>query len=355
MPGARSALSELDAAPTAAELRRAAGPATVVYLDTTGAGGLALILRPGGAPAEFLELEDLSVAAATELADALEWSVQAADTAVCEDVCEALWRLAMEPLLPRLADVAELVLIPSGALAGLPWHATKLPGRSAGHVLDRLPISYMPNVRSLPVARAAWPSMPSSLRALAVESPEPTSAPPLRTAEEIAAVQACHGTNFRIIWLPGREATRPRLRAAVSQFEVLHFAGHAQTDPDPLAGGLMLANDEFLTVRDLLAGGTGAARFAVLSACETARVEDTMSDEMVSFPTALMQCGFGGVVGSLWAASDKPTNMLMKAFYQEWRGKSAPPRQALRAAQQATRDRRYASPLAWANFVYVGP
>jgi CHAT domain-containing protein len=47
--------------------------------------------------------------------------------------------------------------------------------------------------------------------------------------------------------------------------------------------------------------------------------------------------------------------MLMKAFYQEWRGKSAAPRQALRAAQQWTRDHRYASPLAWANFVYVGP
>jgi CHAT domain-containing protein len=80
-----------------------------------------------------------------------------------------------------------------------------------------------------------------------------------------------------------------------------------------------------------------------------------MSDEMVSFPTALMQCGFGGVVGSLWAASDRPTTMLMKAFYQEWRGKSTSPRQALRAAQQWTRDRRYSSPLAWANFVYVGP
>jgi CHAT domain-containing protein len=93
----------------------------------------------------------------------------------------------------------------------------------------------------------------------------------------------------------------------------------------------------------------------VLSACETARVEDLVSDEMVSFPTALMQCGFGGVVGSLWAASDRPTAVLMKAFYQQWRGKSTAPRQALRAAQQWTRDRRYSSPLAWANFVYVGP
>lgn len=352
---ARNALSEMDGPPTVAELRRAVGPATVVYLAATGEGGLALILRPRGAPVQFVELEYLTVAAAMDLVSGLEFAIAAADVDVCAEVCEQLWLLAMERLLPRLQDVAEVVLIPGGALAGLPWHAAKLPGRSAGHVLDQIAVSYMPNVRSLPVARAAWRSMPPSLRALAIEAPEPVSAPPLRTADEIAAVHAYHGAEFRVIWLPGAEATRPRLREALSQFDVLHFAGHARADPDPLAGGVLLAHDEFLTIRELLASGIGAARFAVLSACETARVEDLMSDEMVSFPTALMQCGFGGVVGSLWAASDRPTTMLMKAFYQEWRGKSTSPRQALRAAQQWTRDRRYSSPLAWANFVYVGP
>ena len=171
-------------------------------------------------------------------------------------------------------------------------------------------------------------------RALAIEAPEPTSAPVLLTADEIAAVQACHSAEFRVIWLPGAEATRPQLRRALSQFEVLHFAGHAHADPDPLAGGLLLAPDECLTIRELLASGIGAARFAVLLACDTARDEDLMSDEMVSFPTALMQCGFGGVIGSLWAASDRPTTMLMKAFYREWRDNATSPRQALRAAQQ---------------------
>lgn len=356
MPSAaRNALSEMDGPPTMPELRRAAAPATVVYLSATGEGGLALILRPDGAPVEPVELESLTMAAAMELVSGLEFAIDAADVNVCADVCEQLWLLAMERLLPRLQDVAEVVLIPGGALAGLPWHAAKLPGRSTGHVLDQIAVSYMPNARALPVARAAWQSMPSSLRALAIEAPEPTSAPVLPTADEIAAVQACHSAEFRVIWLPGAEATRPQLRRALSQFEVLHFAGHARADPDPLAGGLLLAQDECLTIRELLASGIGAARFAVLSACDTARVEDLMSDEMVSFPTALMQCGFGGVIGSLWAASDRPTTMLMKAFYREWRGNATSPRQALRAAQQWTRDRRYASPLAWANFVYVGP
>jgi CHAT domain-containing protein len=198
--------------------------------------------------------------------------------------------------------------------------------------------------------------MPNTLRALAIEAPEPTSGLPLSTAREIAAVCAHQSADFTVTRLPGTEATAPRLREALARYEIFHFAGHAEADPDdPLAGALLLAHDERLTIRELLASGIGAARFAVLSACETARVEDLMSDEMVSFPTALMQCGFAGVVGSLWVASHRHTIRLMEAFYREWRGKPATPRQALRAAQQWMRDQRHAPPLAWANFVYVGP
>jgi CHAT domain-containing protein len=208
----------------------------------------------------------------------------------------------------------------------------------------------------MPAARAAWRNAPSPLRALAIEAPEPTSGPVLSTADEIAAVCAKQGADFAVTRLPGPQATSSRLREALGQYDVLHFAGHAYADlDDPLAGALLLANDERLTIRDLLAGGIGAARFAVLSACETARVGDLWTDEMVSFPTALVQCGFGGVVGSLWVAGDLPTTMLMEAFYREWPSPASTPRQALRAAQQRMRDGVYASPLNWANFVYVGP
>jgi CHAT domain-containing protein len=341
---------------TIAELREAAGSATAVYLDATGQGGLALILRPGGAPVEAVELESLTMEGAMECTAALQYAVDERDSAICEQVCEELWLTAMERLLPELRDATEVVLIPGGALVGLPWHAARLPGRSGGYVLDELAISYMPNIRSLSVARAAGEGMPRQVRALAIEAPEPTSGQPLKTADEIAAILAHRSDDFQVTRLPGTEATIGRLRGALAQYQLLHFAGHAFADPDdPLASALVLAHDERLTVRELLASGIGAGRFAVLSACETARVEDLMTDEIVSFPTALVQCGFSGVVGSLWAAGDRPTSMLMGAFYKHWRGNRATPRQALRAAQQYTRDHRYATPLAWANFVYVGP
>ena len=89
--------------------------------------------------------------------------------------------------------------------------------------------------------------------------------------------------------------------------------------------------------------------------CETARAEDPLSDEIVNFPTALLQCGLSGVVGSLWTSHDRASAMMMEAFYREWQGRQAPPAEALRTAQKWTREHRFASPLFWANFVYVGP
>jgi len=69
----------------------------------------------------------------------------------------------------------------------------------------------------------------------------------------------------------------------------------------------------------------------------------------------LLQCGFSGVVGTTWTSYDKPATMVMDVFYREWLVHHSPPAQALRAAQEWTRDHGFASPLAWANFVYVGP
>jgi CHAT domain-containing protein len=353
---ARNTLAVMDGPPTIAELREAAGSATVVYLAATGQGGLALILRPGGAPVEAVELGELTMAAAMDIVGALQYAVAEKNDALGAEVCEELWLVAMERLLPRLRGATEVVFIPGGGLAGLPWHAARLPGESGGYVLDELAISYMPNIRSLPVARAAWEGRPRQLRALAIEAPERTSGVPLSTAKEIAAVQAHQSADFRVTRLPGAEATIGRLRDALGRYEVLHYAGHAFADPDdPLAGALVLADDEHLTVRELLARGIGAGRLAVLSACQTARVEDLTSDEMVSFPTAMVQCGFGGVVGTLWEVPDTAASRVMEAFYGHWRGSGVTPREALRAAQRYTRDSRYATPLAWASFVYVGP
>ena len=356
-PAVRAALSDLDRPPTLDELRQAAGPTPVVCLAATPNGGIALILRAEGVRAvEAVDLPQLTTGAAAGMVATLKRAEEAGDTSECEQVCEALWTLAMHCILPKLGDTAHAVIIPGGRLSALPWHAAANPDKPGRHALDQLAMSYMPNIRSLPRARMAWGNAGRPLRALALGQPMPTDTPLLATDAEIEAVCSYDSGEFRVTRLPGTEATVAALMEAISGFQVLHFAGHAMAVPDdPLSSAMFMARDQCLTVRDLLARGAGTTLFAVLSACETARAEDPLSDEIVSFPTALLQCGLGGVLGSLWKAYDRPSSRFMRIFYREWQGHHLPPHEALRVSQQWTRDHRLTSPLTWANFIYVGP
>lgn len=353
----RASLSDLDQPPAPAALRAAAGSTPVIYLAATTAGGIALILRAGADPAiQAVELPRLTRESAAELVAGLERAVATRDTGGCEQVCEALWTRAMRYLLPMLGGVRHAIMIPGGRLSALPWHAAQEPGQPRRHVLDQVALSYMPNVRALPGARAGWDQLRRPMTTLAIGQPMPSAMVPLSTDEEIATVRSYDGDALRVARLSGTEATPDVLRGGLARFQVLHFAGHAVAVPDdPLESALILAHDQRLTVRDLLTVGTAAGRFAVLSACDTASSQDPLSDEMVNFPTALLQCGFSGVVGTTWTSYDKPAAMVMDVFYREWLAHRKPPAQALRAAQQWTRDHGFASPLAWANFVYVGP
>ena len=105
--------------------------------------------------------------------------------------------------------------------------------------------------------------------------------------------------------------------------------------------GLYMANDEPLTVRDLMAHRNTDARLAVLSACETGIIGRELPDEVIAFPTALLQAGFGGVAASLWSVPDESTAMLVARFYHFWREEGLAPVHALRAAQRWLRGQRW--------------
>src|SRR5438067_1353353 len=86
-----------------------------------------------------------------------------------------------------------------------------------------------------------------------------------------------------------------RLRSA-SRF---HFAGHGAVNwLEPLKSGLIMANEELVTVADLLSMRHFNARLASLSACETGIIRTDVLDEVVALPSAFLQSGFAGVVAS---------------------------------------------------------
>jgi CHAT domain-containing protein len=196
-------------------------------------------------------------------------------------------------------------------------------------------LSYAPSARAL--GRAIRLAETAGTRSLmAIQDPRPAPGPPLPfAAVEVAAARALWP---EAVILPGAQATRAAVLAALPDSDVIHFACHGRADiTDPQAGGLGLASGDLLTPGDL-AGLSLRARLVVLSACETGVPGMDVPDEVVGLPTALLQAGVAGTVASLWEVTDAGAALTMVEFYRQWRLGAHPPAAALREAQRWLRD-----------------
>ena len=165
-----------------------------------------------------------------------------------------------------------VVLIPSGLLGLLPMHAAARPDPTAAtgrrYALDDVLVSYAPNARALKASYALAAQVACS-SVLTVGAADHAGEEPLRYGDrEAEVVRAAFATGR---YIPAAEAAKQEVLDALAHFDVLHFACHGRTDLfDPLAGALLLADHDALTVRDILGLRLPGTRLAILSACESA-------------------------------------------------------------------------------------
>jgi tetratricopeptide (TPR) repeat protein len=377
------------------EPRAAAAAAPLTYLVPTDVGGLAIVVRPDASissvPLPSLTRDHLSEVLHTYLgAYENRRESPAAWRAALDQTTRWLWNAAMGSLLQLDSLGPRLTLVPLGALGLLPLHAAWTPDPTTPtgrrYALDELLITFAPNARALLAADEIAGAV-SADGLLAVQDPQPVSAPALEhAASEIAAAANLFPTE-QTLELSGRFATRDAVLTALPEYRVLHFACHGRIQPSaPLGSALLLADDEKLTLRDILEARL-RARLAVLSACDTAFPDAQAPDEAIGFPSALVEAGVAGVIGSLWSVSNVSTAVLLTRFYELWGGEEKlDPPEALRRAQLWLRDapnrekrdrfpefaelqgadvparakrlweeaHGHASPYHWAGFVYVG-
>jgi CHAT domain-containing protein len=334
----------------------AARNGTLAYIAATEFGGIALIVAVNDTPVNVVWLPGLrreTLAAKVETFRRAyidrRRDLQAWRTSL-DDVTGWLWTALMGPLIDALPDRGQATLIPTGLLGLLPLHAAWAPAPSEPtgrrYALERIQCSYAPNARSLAAARALTAVYPGD-DLLAVDEPRPVTADQLPGAqEEIDAALSCFDRS-RHTRLAHEAATLAAVQAALPRHDVIHLACHGKADvTEPLASALLMAGDEPLTLRQLL-NDRIASRLVVLSACETAIPGTNLPDEVVNLPTALLQAGAAGVIGSLWSVPDGPsTMMLMGRFYELWRGEELEISDALTRAQAWVRDSTNAEKLA---------
>ena len=159
-----------------------------------------------------------------------------------------------------------------------------------------------------------------------------------------AALSCVDAESAGVADLFARRVTRPspasveNVLAALDECEVWHFACHGEHDPDQPLASCLLLEDGPLSLRALFARPTGRTRLAVLAACETAIPDGTLVDEVVNFPSALLQCGVGGAVCSQTLVDDAAAMLLVLALLRGRPPRCRAPARARRSAGVAARS-----------------
>jgi CHAT domain-containing protein/tetratricopeptide (TPR) repeat protein len=323
-------------------------PTAIAYYTLTAKRGVALLLtRERVLP---VELPNLSERQGWELALAWLRALQGDGGQPWEDalpaMLEPIAERAVRPVVAALEQKVErLILVPHRALHLFPLHACRLIG--GGYLADAFEeLAYAPSVSLLHLCARRERAVRSQL--LLLENP--TGDLPFAELEGAALRRLYPGCTP----LKGLDVNRERLlqdALEIGGCHVWHYAGHAVYElADPLASALVVGSlddrEQWLTLRDVFTRmHLPRNMLAVLSGCESGRLQLDRVDEYLGLPSGFLYAGASCVVSSLWKVYDLSTALLMRRFHQEWRGTlpSSPPggrsiAASLGAAQRWLRD-----------------
>ena len=224
-----------------------------------------------------------------------------------------------------------------------------------GFLVERYSFSYIPSATVLKFLKEKSRALESIL---AVGNPDidyrSDLSPLPGTEREVLAITERFSRRKVLL----REAaTETAVKAAASEFDIIHVASHGFLDSaNPMASGLVLARDDVndgeLSAEELygmqLKGG-----LVTLSACETGLSQIENGDELIGLLRGFFFAGARSVVASLWKVDDDATARLMASFYRHLDGTNKG--EALRRAKlELLGSRDFGDPFYWAAFNLFG-
>ncbi len=220
------------------------------------------------------------------------------------DAClSELYEMLIRPLEGAISD-KDLIVVPSGALNYVPFHA----------LYDG--VRYEAEKREIVTAPGAgvWEVLASR------DLPEPSSALVIGYADENIPnvedeVAAVAGLFANASVFTATDATFGNYVSRAPGFPVIHLACHGRFRPEnPLFSSLHLS-DGFITVRDICAQNINAA-LVTLSACETGLNRVYPGSEILGLARGFLAAGAARIVLSLWTVDDESTARLMGGMYR---------------------------------------
>ncbi|MES1242906.1 MAG: CHAT domain-containing protein [Acidobacteriota bacterium] len=272
-----------------------------------------------------------------------------------------LHTILIEPLKHSLNGADPLILVPDWKLSGLPFPALQreIGGRYLieDHALTTAPAA---SVYLACLRRAAQRKGPLGVLALGNPLGDASLFPTLASlpgAEAEAGRIAGFYPRSRVLLKAA--ATRERWLAELDQWPVIHFGGHAVSNPaNPSLSALVLApagrDNGVFYLRDFPASRLKRVRLMVLAACST--LAGDSSDAAPAIATPLLARGVPAVVGTLWPVSDQDAEAMASDFHRRFAAGNSVAH-ALRDAQLSClhgQDSQRRNPLHWAGFLAIG-
>lgn len=266
---------------------------------------------------------------------------------------------------------ARLVIVPTGNLRSVPFHALRVNGR---YLVDLYAVLVSPTINTLrvaagPLSQAYWgasrtdaSSGGASPRRLIVGNPDLSGHSKecwtnLPHAEKEAKYAARKFNVAPLIGLAaGHDDVLSRLTAEASELDLIYFATHGFSDPvNPADGSFLALSGRHLKAAELRTIGSKFKRkpIVVMSACQSGLGKE-FAGGMFGLAELWRYAGAAQVAISLWDVSDSGTERLMKLFVDYLIDHGM--RDAEFAMADAMRDLKKtdSDPAIWAAFTIFG-
>ncbi|KAF6741556.1 CHAT domain-containing protein [Ephemerocybe angulata] len=237
-----------------------------------------------------------------------------------------LWTLVVRPIFNALgltdksAPRERIWWLPTGPLVFLPLHAAGDYQTGTGVASDFAVSSYIPNISILTSrTTASHTSYHNNVGIFMVSQPKTPGQSPLPgTTQEVKAIQPVFDMHqLRNAWIEGEEATTKVAMENMAQYSCIHMACHAvQDDEEPLSSGFFL-QDGRLKLSTIIKNNLKTADLAFLSACQTSKGDEKLSEEAVHLAAGMLAAGYRGVVGTMWSIRDQYAPIIAQNFYKE--------------------------------------
>ena len=252
-----------------------------------------------------------------------------------------------------------LVIVPDGAMYGLPFCALRNP-TTRRYLVEDAPVSTAPSAALYALSVNTDATMPHNTSALLMGNPADSLADLPRAAAEVNAIAALYGSAATV--KTGTAATAGELIRGIGKYGIVHVAAHGVVDEqNPSQSSLRFAksgsDSGVLDAAHLLSTlKPGSTRLVVLAACSSAGGTPVGAEGVSPLVRPLIVNGVPAVIGTLWDVNDATAEPLLVSFHQHYReGDDAAV--ALQKAQIELLRRDSSglqSVLAWAPFQVIG-